>query len=404
MSSNSVDAILQRLITDAKNLDPDVDVSQGTETYLRFAATASAIWGAYKHLDWTLDQIFPTTASQESLEQFAANRGFSIGTMTPAELLSYIISRLRKPPAGGKLRDFERWALEASSTGRAISLTASMLSSATAGFSAANMIVPHDPAIGMRLDESHVGTVVLTLDLGSAQSLFGLGLGTYTSRRGTFEIASADSVDGPWTVRGSVSAGYWWRMSEFEPASARYWRLRLASLSALSTFAVPAQNNLTLYGIECYSDAATIEQATTASGLMNYYGVGTMLTVLQPTTLSMRMCEAVRNYQESQGPVAPRDLRVMVPAVASLRIRIVVTGTLSSEASFRLAVSQYVAGLSAGALFVCAQLVVYAMQYGANNAVPYISVNGADEMAYPATLQAEPTQIFTLASLSLESA
>lgn len=401
MSSTNVDAILQRMITDAKNIAPEIDVSQGSETYIRFAAVASAIWGAYKHLDWTLDQIFPTTASFESLERFAANRGVSQDALTSAELLTYILSRLRKPPAGGKTRDFEQWALEASSNGRAVALAPSMLSSAVPGFSAVDLARPHDPAIGLRLDESIVGQVVLTIDLGAAQGVFGFGVGTHTSRSGIFEVSSADDLAGPWAVRGSVTAGYWWRVGEFAEASARYWRMRLVSLSELSPYAVPAQNNLTLYGVEAYTDQATSEQAVSATGLKNFYGVGTLLTVLLPTTLSMRMCEAVRAYQETNGPVAPRDLRVQVPAVARLSIRVVLTGKLVSEAAFRTAMAQYVASLGSGALFVCAQIVVYAMQYGATNAVPYISVNGGTEQAYPAIIQAQPTEIFELASLTL---
>lgn len=401
MSSNSVDAILQRLITDAKNLDPDIDVSQGSETYLRFVCTASTVWGAYKHLDWTLDQIFPTTMCQESLETYAANRGITIGTMTPAELLSYVVSRLRKPPAGGKARDFERWALETSSTGAALPLVASMLASSTSSFSAPALAAPHDPAIGLRLDESHVGSVVLSIDLGTARSLFGLGVGTHTSRTGVLEISSADDPAGTWTVRGSVTAGYWWRMAEFDAATARYWRLRLLSLSVLSIYAQPALNNLTIYGVECYTGNASTEQATSAQALMNYYGVGTLLTILQPTALSMRLCEAVRANQEANGPVAPKDMFVSVPAVSGLAIRVVLTGKLASVPSFRTAVAQYIAGLQAGAVFVTAQIVVYAMQYGAANAVPYISVNGGAEQAYPAMIQAGANEIFVLSSLGV---
>jgi len=401
MSSNTVDSILQRLIADAKNLNPDIDVAQGSETYIRFIATASAIWGAYKHLDWTLDQIFPTTMGQASLETYAANRGLSIGIMTPAELLAYIVSRLRKPPSGGKARDFERWAMETVSTGRAFALQASMLSSSTASFSGVDLVAPHDDGIGLHLDESDVDTVVLSIDLGSAQSLFGLGLGTHSSRTGVLEISSTDDPGSTWTVRGSVTAGYWWRIADFDAAVARYWRLRLLSLSDLSIYAKPEWHKLTLYGLECYTAISSTEQASSAKALMNYNGVGTLLTLLQPSGLSMRLCEAVRVRQETEGPVAPKDLFVSVPSVSNLAIRVVITGKLTSTSAFKTAVAQYVAGLGSGALFVSAQIVAYAMQHGASYAVPFISVNGGAEQEYPATIQAGSTELFNLASLEV---
>lgn len=70
------------MIVDAKNYNPTIKISQGTENYIRFAAAASAIWGLYKQMDWTLDQIFPTTMNQESLEQWANDRGLEYSNLT----------------------------------------------------------------------------------------------------------------------------------------------------------------------------------------------------------------------------------------------------------------------------------------------------------------------------------
>lgn len=401
MANNSVDAILQRLITDAKNLNPDIDISQGTETYVRFSATASALWGAYKHLDWTLDQIFPTSMSQESLETFAGNRGISIDSMTPAELLAYVVSRLRKPPAGGKARDYERWALEASSTGAVYPVAPGMLSSSVTAFSPVDLLDPHSAEIGLRLDESHVGQIVLTADLGAAQVIFGIGLGTYTSRLGVFELESADDPLDTWVVRATITAGYWWRMSEFDAVTARHWRLRLVSLSPLIAGSQPEWHNLTLFGMEFYASSTTIEKATSAKALMNYYGTGTLLTLLQPSTLSMRLCETARTNQNAQGPVAPKDLRVQVPIETVLNLRVVLVGTLSSVQAFRTSIAQYIASLEPGSLFITAQIVVFAMEQGAVNAVPWVQKSGGEWVEYPQMISPSSIEKFVMGSLEL---
>ena len=44
----TVDQIFQRMVTDAKNIDPLINISQGTETYIRFATAASAIWASQR--------------------------------------------------------------------------------------------------------------------------------------------------------------------------------------------------------------------------------------------------------------------------------------------------------------------------------------------------------------------
>ena len=90
----SIDTILQRMIVDAENMNPALigTITQGTETYIRFSVAASAIWGVYKQLDWTVDQIFPSTMSKESLEKFATERGKDVDGLTGPELLSFVLS------------------------------------------------------------------------------------------------------------------------------------------------------------------------------------------------------------------------------------------------------------------------------------------------------------------------
>ena len=142
--SVTVDQILTRMLNDAHNYNPTLVISQGTETYIRFAATASAIWGIYKQTDWTVNQIFPPTMNKESLEQWASDRNLNYENLTASELLTLIITYLRNPKSGGKPSDYERWALEASSTGKAMTIESSMFSGNMPNLNGANAVKTHD--------------------------------------------------------------------------------------------------------------------------------------------------------------------------------------------------------------------------------------------------------------------
>jgi len=400
MSNNSVDAILQRMITEAKGINPDINVSKGTDTYLRFASAASAVWGLYKQTDWTLDQIFLTSMAQASLEKDAASKGISVVGLTPSEILSVLLARLRNPVSGGKTGDFERWALETKSDGKAFSLQASMLEGSFSGFSAFNLTNPHTDTIGFSATAGDEGKS-LVIDLGSAQAIFGVGIGTHTSRTARFLVSHADNVGGPWVSHGSLTASFWWSMLEFYPTSARFWKLELAELSQLSSYAVPAYHAFTAYGMELYFNNAESEQPTSATVLKNFYGAGTLMTVLAPASLSMRMCEAVRAHQDYEGPVAPRELWVSVPAITTISLKVAVTGTLLSVASFRTEVRQYFAAMDAGSIFIPAQITVFAIKYGAVNAVVSLSRNGGIYSVVSDIIQAGSTELFVLGTVEM---
>lgn len=376
--SATVDQILQRMIVDAKNYNPTIKISQGTENYIRFAAAASAIWGLYKQMDWTLDQIFPTTMNQESLEQWANDRGLDYSNLTASELLTLILSYLRNPKSGGKPSDYERWALEASSTGKAIGLESSMISGNMPDLSTANAVKPHDREnIAFTCGSSDTEKYVV-IDLGGSKEIFGIGLGFITNRPASFGIYTSDDAQ-TWTKQGKVDAAYWWAMATFDSVSTRYVKVELEEIEALESWQTEALNTVKCFGVEIYVPSDSNEAPTSSRCLKNYYGVGTVLMLMGPSSLSMRCCEAVRAKCEYEGPVAPREIWANVPTEQVLSLRITVDGlTNMDEDGFREDVTKYFADLTAGDLFIPAQIVVFVLKNGGTDAVVEVSKNGSE--------------------------
>jgi len=400
----SVDTILQRMITDAENLDPSLigTITQGTQIYIRFATAASAIWGLYKQLDWTVDQIFPSTMSKESLEKFATERGKDPDGLTGAELLSFVLSYLRKPPSGGKASDYERWALEASCNGDVAALTPDMIRAPAGGidFNAEALCDPKNlESIGFKVGSGDINKCI-EVDFGSARSIFGIGLGFSTSRGAKFSVYY--STNGSlWFQRSSLSASRW-SMDTWRPVEARYWRIELQEIDALENWMNPTLHDVQCFGIEFYTDENHIEKPSYAKTIKNAYGIGTMAILLAPVSLSMRAIETVREYCEDEGPVAPKEIFVSVQRETSVDIRITVEGFNDlDENAFRSDVQKYFAEILAGDKFVAAQLVVFVIMHGGVDAVVETSVGGS-EYVVTSALSAKPDQKFVLGTLTIE--
>ena len=401
--SVTVDQILQRMIVDAKNYNPTIKISQGTENYIRFAAAASAIWGLYKQMDWTLDQIFPTTMNQESLEQWANDRGLDYSNLTASELLTLILSYLRNPKSGGKPADYERWALEASSSGKAIGLESSMISGTMPDLNAANAVKPHDREnIAFTCGSSDTEKNVV-IDLGDSKEIFGIGLGFITNRPATFGIYTSDDAQ-TWTKQGKVNAAYWWAMATFDSVSTRYVKVELEEIEALESWQTEALNTVKCFGVEIYGSSNTIETPSTARCLDNYYGVGTVLMLLGPGTLSMRCCEAIRAKCEYEGPVAPREIWVNVPVEITLSLRVTVRNLQQlDEDGFREDVNKYFADLEPGDLFIPSQIVVYAIKNGGENATTIeVSKNSGEYQVETDAIESYSDEKFVLGDLVVQ--
>lgn len=376
--NTSVDAILQRMITDARNLNPTINVSVGSDTYIRFSTAASAIYGLYKQSDWTLGQIFPQSMSPQSLEEFAAYKGWNVDDLTPAEMLYYILSMIRNPKSGGKPQDFERWAMETTSEDTSLALSSSMITGTFPQLQPANLLKKYDMDTAGFVAFGYNTGAHLKIDVGESKDIVGIGLGFSTSRTALFNILTSDD-DITYTQLTTIPSNFWWSIKKFDQVTTRYIMIQLAQIEELTEeWQEEALNGVSVYGIEVYAPSETAEKATSAKCLHNYHGVGTVMIRLQPSNLSLKHCEAVREKCEYEGPVAPREIYVSVPSETTLDLRVSLTGTLSSVTLFNADIERYFASLDAGDLFIPAQIIVYALKYGAYNASIEISVNGGN--------------------------
>lgn len=109
------ETILEEILTDWRNQDPEVDLSKASPNFIKSVCLASAAWGVHRSLAWAADQIFPDTSDYDQLVAHAARRRLSLAG-TPAELLARVMDDIRHPPAGGNRHDYVGWAREAALT------------------------------------------------------------------------------------------------------------------------------------------------------------------------------------------------------------------------------------------------------------------------------------------------
>lgn len=399
--SVTVDEILQRMIVDAKNFNPTINITQGTDTYIRFACAASAIWGLYKQTDWTLNQIFPTSMSVESLKRFAADRGQNVEGLTPSELLTFILSYIRKPASGGKPFDFERWALEATSVGKTVELQESMISGDVYELQASELLNPHVDTVGFELRTSDVEKYIV-VDLGDPTPLIGVGLGFSTSRKAVLNVYGGDGEDAFIKI-GEVDVAHGWCQLNFSKLEVSKLKIELQYIDGLEDWQQEALNHIKCTGLEIYGESDDVEAAATAKCLKNHNGVGTAMILVTPLNLSMRCCEAIRAKCEEEGPVAPREIYVNVPEEITVDLRIAVSGLPSLDIeSFTQSVKKYFAELSPGKTLIPAQIVVLAIQNGATFARVYGSFNGSGEEELTDIVTCKETEVFTLGEMVVE--
>ena len=67
--------IRERMLRDARNLDPTAPTGGDSDLFIRSSCTASAVEGLYDYQSWLARQLLPDTADTEHLEAHAGLRG-----------------------------------------------------------------------------------------------------------------------------------------------------------------------------------------------------------------------------------------------------------------------------------------------------------------------------------------
>lgn len=112
MTYKSYDELFNAILVAYQNAGAPT-VAIGSDAYIRAAGLASCIWGLYKELAWTGDQIFEASAADENVLRHAASYGILQKTGESVEsLLARLQARKRRPPAGGNKYDYQNWATE----------------------------------------------------------------------------------------------------------------------------------------------------------------------------------------------------------------------------------------------------------------------------------------------------
>ena len=192
-------------------------------------------------------------------------------------------------------------------------------------------------------------------------------------------------------------------MTDFSEVSARYVKVELEEIEALESWQTESLNEVKCFGVEIYVPSDSNEAPTSSRCLKNYYGVGTALMLMGPSSLSMRCCEAVRAKCEYEGPVAPREIWANVPTEPVLSLRVTVQGLQNmDEEAFREDVVKYFADLEPGDLFIPAQIVVYVLKNGGTNATIEVKQNGGDYQEQTDAIPSGKTEQFTLGDLVVQ--
>ena len=115
------DGLLQSILVDYENLDPEPDTSKGSMTFISAACLASCLWGIYKYQDYIANQIFPDIADSNNLSHWGSiynltrqpveNADGTMGVESDPVFLARLLQTLRQPPAGGNKYDWANWCM-----------------------------------------------------------------------------------------------------------------------------------------------------------------------------------------------------------------------------------------------------------------------------------------------------
>lgn len=103
--------ILSDILTDYRNQFPDIDTAAGSLIFIRATALAAALFGLNKRAEYIETIPFPDKCARTDLEHWATIYGISnISQLTDGELVSAVLTAIRKPESGGNRYDWPRWA------------------------------------------------------------------------------------------------------------------------------------------------------------------------------------------------------------------------------------------------------------------------------------------------------
>lgn len=117
MIYKSFDEAFEEVLVSYRNADPNCDTSTGSDLYVKGAGLASCVWGMQKLATRTVNQMFLSSADQETLLRAGIDLNVAKADGESWEAyLARLEDVVRHASGGGNRTDIERWAMEASYT------------------------------------------------------------------------------------------------------------------------------------------------------------------------------------------------------------------------------------------------------------------------------------------------
>jgi uncharacterized phage protein gp47/JayE len=364
------DELLSGLLRDHTNQDSSADVSVGSIIYMKCVALASVGWGVLKYGNWVLRQIFPDSANSENLEHAAWIRGMSrlIGE-TDEAYLARLLTRMRRPPAGGNKTDYEVWAKDVVRTAPSIYLPLadeivagdlpSFSATVAVDLSTAYPAWDHDGAAEGQFVKVSYGPaegcdytkVRLYADVSGSDAVYNIQYSddgtTWVDTDNTITPALAGWNEATWT-----SVGF-----------RRYWRLVLD--------AAPTDESQ-IMEMEWYT--GTGESAAQATCYPAAQGAGTVDVLVVSNqgdgTPTQALLDAIVASIELLQPADsnPDGLRVIGPSITPVDVAIGYTGVVDEDA-VQSDVEAYIRSIAPGGTLYRSRIVSIVVANGADDAV-----------------------------------
>lgn len=369
------DTLLNDILTDYQNQNPDADISVGSMLRMRSACLASALWGAYRYQEYISKQPFPDTADTKNLEHHAWVRGLTRKAgETDADLLARLLARIRRPPAGGNRYDYETWAKSVSiATVKADNPTSAMLSHSGLGsFSASACVDGSFAGTAWSTDVATAGSYLL-IDLGSGKGRQFTKVRLYMAAAGSaanYSVQySSDGVTWSGAATSFIPSGGGWNEVKWQSTGVyRYWRLYLANTPGAGPEVMEMQWHA---GTESVSNAYCVPQGQGA-GTVDVYVLGNIGNGFPSDTL----LADVQSYIDDLRPVAAKTFRALAPTITETSVSMTVIGASADLVQIAADIDALIESLGMGITLYLSQLHTLAINNGADNAT--ISVPAAD--------------------------
>lgn len=370
--------LLDAILTDYRNA---FGTAPDRLLFLKSVCLASALWGIYKNHQDIAKQIFPDTGDAESLAHHAWIHGLTklVGE-TDAGLLSRLLSRLRRPAAGGNRYDYEAWAKEVEIAAATLNNpTSAMLSSfGVDSFDATHCIDEETGTVAWLTDTSTPGAYV-AVDAGASKARHYVAVRLYLSAAAGAAVYSVQySDDGAsWTsaATGFAPSAAGWNETIWSSVGVhRYWRLYVTNTPG----AGPGVTEMEWHtGIESVADAVCYPCAL-GPGTVDVVLVGSV----SPGVASDALVGAALLHIEDLRPVTANETRVLSAAVVTQNVEMIVYGTAVDAEAVAAEVESYLAALKVGQIAYKSQLVGIAISAGATNAEVTVPAADVDPGAY----------------------